>query len=53
MTEIPNPRPETARALKPPGFMALNYGRQTPLITLLAHVVYSAMLGGFYRLVGS
>lgn len=33
--------------------MALNYGRQTPLITLLAHVVYGGMLGGFYRLVGS
>jgi hypothetical protein len=45
--------PEPTRALEPPGFMALNYGRQTPLITLLAHVVYGSILGGFYRLAGS
>ncbi|MBI4512523.1 MAG: hypothetical protein HY702_00295 [Gemmatimonadetes bacterium] len=38
------------RALEPPGFLALNYGRQTPLLSLLAHVVYGAVLGGFYRL---
>jgi len=44
--------PEPTRALEPPGFMALNYGRQTPLITLFAHVVYGAVLGGFYRLAG-
>lgn len=45
--------PEPTRALEPPGFMALNYGRQTPGITLLAHVVYGAILGGCYRLMGS
>ena len=44
--------PEPTRALEPPGFMALNYGRQTPLITLFAHMVYGAILGGFYRLAG-
>ncbi|HEX9810501.1 MAG TPA: hypothetical protein VGA88_00215 [Burkholderiales bacterium] len=44
--------PEPTRALEPPGFMALNYGRQTPAITLLAHVVYGAILGGCYRLMG-
>ena len=42
--------PEPTRALESPGFMALNYGRQTPVITLIAHLVYGAVLGGFYRL---
>ena len=36
--------------LEPPGFMALNYGRETPLITVMAHVVYGAILGAFYQL---
>lgn len=44
--------PEPTRSLEPPGFLALNYGRQTPLITLFAHIVYGAILGGFYRLAG-
>lgn len=44
--------PEPTRALEPPGFLALNYGRQTPVFTLAAHVVYGALLGGFYRLAG-
>jgi hypothetical protein len=26
---------------------ALNYGRETPLITLAAHVIYGALLGAF------
>lgn len=42
--------PEPTRALEPPGFMALNYGRNTPLTTLLAHLLYGAILGAFYRL---
>ena len=33
--------------LEPPGFLLLNYGRQTPLVTVLAHVVYGAIVGGF------
>jgi uncharacterized membrane protein YagU involved in acid resistance len=32
-------------ALEPPGFLALNYGRETPLVTMAAHVVYGASLG--------
>jgi hypothetical protein len=35
------------RQLEPPGFLALNYGYGTPLTTLLAQVVYGAVLGGF------
>ncbi len=44
--------PEPTRALEPPGFLALNYGRGTPIVTLVAHVAYGAILGGFYRLAG-
>jgi hypothetical protein len=44
--------PEPTRALEPPGFLALNYGHGTPAIAVLAHVVYGAILGGFYRLAG-
>jgi hypothetical protein len=39
--------PELGGALEPPGPLALNYGRETPLVALLAHVVYGAILGGF------
>lgn len=41
--------PEPTRGLEPPGFLGLNYGGRTPLVTLLAHVVYGALLGAFYR----
>jgi hypothetical protein len=33
--------------IEPPGFLLLNYGRQTPLVTVLGHVVYGAIVGGF------
>jgi hypothetical protein len=32
-------------ALEPPGLLGLNYGRETPIATLLAHVAYGAALG--------
>ena len=41
--------PTPTRQLEPPGFMALNYGRRTPIVLLLAHLVYGAILGSFYR----
>lgn len=44
--------PEPTRELEPPGVLGLNYGRRTPLVTFLAHLVYGAILGGFYRLHG-
>lgn len=44
--------PEPTRALEPPGFMALNYGRRTPAIALVSHVVYGIILGAFYQLAG-
>jgi hypothetical protein len=37
----------SAPLLEPPGFLLLNYGRQTPLVTVIAHVVYGAIVGGF------
>ena len=42
--------PTVTRQLEPPGFLALNYGYQTPVSVLLAHLVYGAILGGFYSL---
>ncbi|HLX06645.1 MAG TPA: hypothetical protein VKY89_02160 [Thermoanaerobaculia bacterium] len=42
--------PDPAHQLEPPGFMALNYGRNTPLVTILAHLLYGAILGAFYTL---
>lgn len=36
--------------LEPPGFMMLNYGARTPLATLLSHVAYGAIVGGFVSL---
>lgn len=44
--------PEPTRLLEPPGFLALNYGRRTPIVTLLAHVVYGLIIGAFYHLRG-
>ena len=40
--------PEPTRDLQPPGFLALNYGQQTAIATMVAHVVYGAILGAFY-----
>ncbi len=36
--------------LEPPGFMLLNYGRQTPLVAVAAHIIYGAVVGGFIAL---
>jgi hypothetical protein len=46
-SDFTGPQPTTR--LEPPGFMALNYGRRTPIVTLVAHAVYGGLLGGFYR----
>ncbi len=36
-----------APLLEPPGFMLLNYGRSTPIITTLAHLAYGTIVGAF------
>ena len=33
--------------LEPPGFLMLNYGPRTPIVTVLGHVAYGAIVGGF------
>ncbi len=42
--------PTVMRQLEPPGFLALNYGFQTPVSVLIAHLVFGVLLGTFYRL---
>ena len=42
--------PTVTRQLEPPGFLALNYGYQTPISILVAHLIYGAILGGFYKM---
>lgn len=38
---------EETPLLEPPGFLLVNYGRRTALWTLLGHVAYGAIVGGF------
>jgi hypothetical protein len=42
--------PTSRRQLEPPGFMALNYGYQTPISVFIAHAVFGAILGSLYHL---
>ena len=42
--------PEPTRLLEPPGFLVTNYGRMTPVITVVAHALYGVVLGTFYTL---
>lgn len=44
--------PTPNRLLQPPGFMGLNYGRGTPYVALVAHVLFGAILGAMYGLGG-
>jgi hypothetical protein len=37
--------PTARRRLEPPGFLGLNYGRMTPITTLVSHAAYGAILG--------
>ena len=41
---------DSAPLLEAPGFMLLNYGRATPVMTVLAHMAYGAIVGGFIAL---
>lgn len=36
--------------LEPPGFLLLNYGVSTPVVTLIAHLAYGAIVGEFIAL---
>jgi hypothetical protein len=46
-SDFTGPQPTTR--LEPPGFLALNYGRRTPIVALAAHMIYGAILGHFYH----
>jgi hypothetical protein len=37
--------PANRAVLEPPGLLAVNYGIQTPVVTVTAHVVYGVLLG--------
>jgi hypothetical protein len=41
---------DSTALLEAPGFLMLNYGRATPIVTLIAHVLYGAIVGGFVSL---
>jgi hypothetical protein len=43
---------DSSPLLEPPGFLLRNYGRGTPIATLLAHVAYGAIVGGFASISG-
>jgi hypothetical protein len=40
--------PTIVKQLEPPGFLALNYGVQTPISVIAAHILFGAILGAFY-----
>jgi hypothetical protein len=42
--------PSVVQQLEPPGFLALHYGIRTPISVVVAHVLFGAILGGFYSL---
>jgi len=42
--------PDPTPMLQPPGFLALNYGVQTPVLTIAAHVLYGTILAAFASL---
>lgn len=44
----PSQGPTPTKQLQPPGFLALNYGKGTPFLTLVGHIIYGAVLGTFY-----
>jgi hypothetical protein len=40
----------SAPLLEPPGFMMRNYGALAAIVTVVAHVAYGAIVGGFISL---
>ena len=43
---------DSSPLLEPPGFMLRNYGRGTPVATLLGHTAYGAIVGGLAAIAG-
>jgi hypothetical protein len=46
----PDTAADSSPLLEPPGFLLLNYGPSTPLVTMFVHVVYGAIVGEFIAL---
>jgi hypothetical protein len=38
--------------LQSPGFLALDYGRRTPIVTFVGHVINGAVVAAFYAPLG-
>jgi hypothetical protein len=43
---------EETPILEPPGFLLVNYGRRTVFATLILHIAYGAIVGGFAAKLG-
>ena len=43
----PSTAADSSPLLESPGFMLLNYGRTTPILTIVAHVAYGGIVGAF------
>jgi hypothetical protein len=48
----PHTAADATPLLEPPGFLMLNYGRSTPVVTVVVHVIYGAIVGGFVSVAG-
>jgi hypothetical protein len=42
--------PTVVRQLEPPGPFGMHYGPRTPIVLMIAHLLFGAVLGGFYRI---
>lgn len=47
-----NQGPDPTPMLQSPGFLALNYGRRTPIVTFVGHVINGAVVAAFYAPLG-
>ena len=43
----PDTSADSVALLETPGFLMLNYGSGTPVVNLIAHIAYGAIVGGF------
>jgi hypothetical protein len=48
----PHTAADSSPLLEPPGFLMLNYGRSTPVVNVIVHILYGAIVGGFISLSG-
>jgi hypothetical protein len=43
----PQTAADASPLLEPPGFLIRNYGRSTPVVTVIVHILYGAIVGAF------